>query len=101
LATRDDETALPVLEQEAGRLGLQGHYLMRLWATLHASNKYWGNDNPHAIGILESVFQPAFARYSQAPRTYFDDYEFGGMLQALASGLPFDSVQPALHLLVW
>ena len=102
LATRDGETALPVLEQEAGRLGLQGHYPYAALgcAALYASNKYWGNDNPRAIRILESVFQPAFARYSQAPRTYFDDYEFGGMLQALAGGLTFDSVQPALHLLV-
>jgi hypothetical protein len=99
---RDGETALPVLEQEAERLGLQGHYPYAelSYAALQATNKYWGNDNPHAIRVLESVFQPAFARYGQAPRTYFDDYEFGGMLQALAGGLPFDSVQPALHVLV-
>jgi hypothetical protein len=102
LATRDGETALPVLEQEAGRLGLQGQYPYAAlgYAALYVSNKYWGNDNPRAIRILESVFRPAFARYSQAPRTYFDDYEFGEMLQVLAGGLPFDSVQPALRMLI-
>jgi hypothetical protein len=102
LVMRDGENALPVLQQEADRMGLQGHYPYAAlgYATIQASNKYWGNDNPRAIRLLDSVFQPAFARYSQAPRTYFDDYEFGGMLQVLAGGLPFDSVQPALHLLV-
>jgi hypothetical protein len=102
LVMRDGENALPVLQQEADRMGLQGHYPYAAlgYATMQATNKYWGNDNQRAIRILESVFQPAYARYSQAPRTYFDDYEFGGMLQVLAGGLPFDSVQPALHLLV-
>jgi hypothetical protein len=102
LAERDGETALPVLEQEAERLGLQGHYPYAALgnAVSQATNKYWGNDNARAIRVLESVFQPAFARYSKAPRTYFDDYEFGRMLDVLAGGLPFDSVQPALHLLV-
>ena len=102
LVLRDGENALPVLQQEADRMGLQGHYPYAAlgYGTIQASNKYWGHDNPRAIRLLESVFQPAFARYSQAPHTYFDDYEFGGMLQVLAGGLPFDSVQPALHLLV-
>ena len=102
LATRDGEAALPALEQEAERLGLQGHYPYAAlgYAAVQATNKYWGSDNPRAIRILESVFHPAFARYSQAPRTYFDDYEFGRMLQVLAGGLPFDSVQPALRVLV-
>jgi hypothetical protein len=102
LVMRDGENALPVLQREADRMGLQGHYPYAAlgYGTMQASNKYWGHDNPRAIRLLESVFQPAFARYSQAPRTYFDDYEFGGMLQVLAGGLPFDSVQPALHLLV-
>ncbi len=102
LVTRDGETALPVLEQEAERLGLQGHYPYAAlgYAAMQATNKYWGSDNPRAIRILESVFQPAFAGYRQAPRTYFDDYEFGRMLHVLAGGLPFDSVQPALRMLV-
>jgi hypothetical protein len=102
LALRDGENALPVLQHEADRMGLQGHYPYAAlgYGTMQVANKYCGNDNPRAIRILDSVFQPAFARYSQAPRTYFDDYEFGGMLQVLAGGLPFDSVQPALHLVV-
>lgn len=102
LATRDGESALPVLEQEAERLGVQGHYPYTAlgYAVVYATNKYWGNDNTRAIRILEAVFEPAFARYSQGPRTYFDDYEFGGMLQALSGGLPFESVQPAVHVLV-
>ena len=102
LALRDGENALPVLQREAERMGLQGHYPYSAlgYATMQIANKYWGNDNPRAIRILDSVFQPAFERYSQAPRTYFDDCEFGEMLQVLAGGLPFDSVQPALHLLV-
>jgi hypothetical protein len=102
LATRDGENALPVLQQEADRMGLQGHYPYAAlgYASTQATNKYWGNDNPRAIRILESVFQPAYARYRLAPRTYLDDYEFGGMLEVFAGGLPFDSVQPALHLLV-
>ena len=102
LVTRDGEAALPVLEQEAERLGLQGHYPYAAlgYAAMDASNKYWGNDNPRAVRILQSIFQPAFARYNQAPRNYFDDCEFGRMLQVLAGGLPFDSLQPALHMLV-
>jgi len=102
LATRDGESALPMLEQEAERLGLQGHYPYAAlgYAAMQATNKYWGNDNPRAIRTLELVFHPAFARYSQSPRTYLDDYEFGRMLEVLAGGLPFDSVQPALRALV-
>jgi len=102
LALRDGENALPVLQREADRMGLQGHYPYSAlgYATMQIANKYWGNDNPRAIRILDALFQPAFERYSQAPRTYFDDYDFGEMLQVLAGGLPFDSVQPALHLLV-
>jgi hypothetical protein len=102
LVARDGEAALPGLEQEAERLGLQGHYPYAAlgYAAMNASNKYWGNDNPRAVRILQSIFRPAFARYNQAPRNYFDDCEFGRMLQVLAGGLPFDSVQPALHVLV-
>jgi hypothetical protein len=102
LAMRDGEKALPVLQQEAELMGLQGHYPYAAlgYSTMQVANKYWAEDNPRAIRILESVFQPAVARYSHAPRTYSDDYEFGGMLQALAGGLPVDSVQPALRLLV-
>lgn len=100
--SRDGESALPTLEQEAERLGLQGHYPYAAlgYAVVDASNKYWGNDDPRAVRILQSIFQQAFARYSQTPRDYFDDCEFGRMLQVLAGGLPFESVQPALHMVV-
>ncbi len=41
LATRDGESALPVLEQEAERLGLQGHYPYAAlgYAAMQATNK--------------------------------------------------------------
>jgi tetratricopeptide (TPR) repeat protein len=102
LATRDGETALPLLQQEAERLGLQGHYPYAAvaYAAILATNKYWGNDNPRAIRVLQSVLDPAFERYRQASRSYFDDYEFGRMLELFAGGLPSDSVQPALRVLV-
>lgn len=102
VAMRDGEKALPVLQQEAELMGLQGHYPYAAlgYSTMQVADKYWAEDSPRAIKILESVFQPAFARYGLATRMYSDDYEFGGMLQALAGGLPFDSVQPALRLLV-
>jgi hypothetical protein len=62
--------------------------------------KDWGSDNEHAIRVLQSVFDPAFARYSQNAHTYLDDFEFGRMLDVLAGGLPFETVQPALRMLV-
>lgn len=91
LAMRDGEKALPVLQQEAELMGLQGYYPYAAlgYSTKQVADKYWAEDSSRAIRILESVFQPAFARYSLSPRTYIDDYEFGGMLQAFAGGLPF------------
>jgi hypothetical protein len=67
---------------------------------MQATLKDWSNDNQHAIQVLESVFEPAFARYSRTAHGYFEDFEFGRMLQVLAGGLPLNSVQPALHMLV-
>jgi hypothetical protein len=102
LVERDGVSALPLLEQEAERLGAQGHYPYAAlgYAAMQSTLKDWGNDNQHAIRVLQSVFDPAFARYSQNAHGYFDDFEFGKMLQVLAGGLPFDSVQPALRMLV-
>lgn len=102
LAARDGVSALPLLEQEAERLGVQGHYPYAAlgYAVMQATSNDWGHDNQHAIRILQSVFEPAFARYSQSAHTYLDDLEFGKMLQVLAGGLPLDSVKPALRLLV-
>jgi len=102
LATRDGASALPLLEQEAERLGVQGHYPYAAlgYASMRATSKDWGSDNQRAIRLLQSVLQPAFARYSQNAHSYLDDMEFGEMLQVLAGGLPLDSVQPALRMLV-
>ena len=98
----DGVTALPLLQQEAERFGAQGHYPYAAlgYAAVQATSKDWGNDNQRAIRVLQSVLDPAFARYSQNPHTYYDDFDFGRMLDVLAGGLPFDSVQPALRLLV-
>jgi len=102
LVARDGVSALPLLEQEAERLGVQGHYPYAAlgYAAMQTTLKDWGSDNERAIRVLRSVFEPAFARYSQNAHAYFDDFEFGKMLQVLAGGLPFDSVQPALRMLV-
>jgi hypothetical protein len=102
LVQHDGASALPLLQQEAERLGAQGHYPYAAlgYAAMQATLKDWGNDNQRAIRVLQTVLDPAFARYSQSPHSYYDDFEFGTMLQVLAGGLPFDSVQPALRLLV-
>ena len=102
LVVRDGASALPLLEQEAERLGALGHYPYSGlgYAATQATSKDWGRDNQRAIQVLESVFQPAFTRYTQNAHNYSDDFEFGRMLQVLAGGLPLDSVQPALRKLV-
>jgi hypothetical protein len=102
LVQNDGASALPLVQQEAERLGAQGHYPYAAlgYAAMQATLKDWGNDSQHAIRVLQTVLDPAFARYSQSPRSYYDDFEFGRMLQVLAGGLPFDSVRPALRLLV-
>jgi hypothetical protein len=102
LAERDGERVLPVLEQEAQIMGNEGHYPYAAlgFAAVGASAKYWGNNNQRAIQLLQSVFDPAFARYRQNPSGYYDDFQFGRMLDVFAGGLPLDSVQPALRVLV-
>ena len=102
LVQRDGVSALPVLEQEADRLGKQGYYPYAAlgYAAMQSTLNDWGKDNQQAISVLESVLEPAFARYSQNAHRYSDDFEFGKMLDVLAGGLPFDSVQPALRALV-
>jgi len=101
LVQRDGETVLPALQQEAERLGRKGYYPYAAlgYAAMQATTKYWGSDNQQAIRILEPVLDSAFARYTRAPRTYWDDIEFGRMLNVLAGGLPLESVQPALRAL--
>jgi hypothetical protein len=102
LSSRDGVSALPLLQQEAERLGAQGHYPYAAlgYAAMQATSKYWGSDNQRAIRVLQLVFDPAFARYSQNAHIYFDDFEFGRMLDVLAGGLPFETVQPALRMLL-
>jgi hypothetical protein len=102
LAERDGEAVLPLLEQEAEIMGKEGHYPYSAlgFAAVQASSKDWGPNNQRAIALLQSVFGPAFARYSQTAHGYFDDFQFGSMLGVLAGALPFDSIQPALRLFV-
>jgi len=63
-------------------MGLQGNYPYGAlgYSTMQVADRYWAEDSPRAVRILDSVFHPAFARHSHAPRTYLDDYVFGGML---------------------
>lgn len=102
LIDRDGVSALPMLEQEAELMGRQGHYpyAALAYAAMEATLKDWGSDNERAVRLLRSVFDSAFARYSQNSQGYPDDLEFGKMLEVLAGGLPFESVQPALRMLV-
>ncbi len=99
---RDGIAALPRLRQEAERLGLEGHYPYAALegAAMDSISQDWGKDSQHAVQVLESVFEPMFAIYSQGAHGYFDDCEFGTMLQNIAGGLPFDSIRPPLHVLV-
>jgi hypothetical protein len=102
LIKRDGASALAVLEREAERLGTQGHYPYAAlgYAAMEATLKDWGSDTPHAIQVLQSVFEPAFRRYNQNAHSYSDDFEFGRMLQTLSGGMPFDSLEPAVRMLV-
>jgi len=102
LAARDGVGAIPSLEQEAALLGTEGHYPYGAlgFAVMRAVSKEWPNDRPHALEGVQSVFGRAFARYSQSGRGYFDDCEFGNMLEVVAGSLPGESVQPGLRRLV-
>jgi hypothetical protein len=102
LVAREGATLLPTLEREAELMGARGPYPYGAlgYAAMQATIKDWGRDNQHAIDVLQSVFEPAFVRYSQNPHDFLEDIEFGRMLEAFSGALPFDSVQPALHLLV-
>lgn len=67
---------------------------------MQAVSKDWVNNRQHAIEVLESVLELAFAKYSRTPQEYASNYEFGEMLNVLAGGLPFEVVKPALLLFV-
>jgi hypothetical protein len=101
LAARDGMRAMPSLEQEATLLGSEGHYPYEAlgFATMRAVSKDWPNDRAHALEGIQSVLERAFGRYSQSGHGYFDDCEFGNMLQVF-SALPAESLRPALRRLV-
>jgi hypothetical protein len=102
LSARDGISAIPLLEQEAALLGAEGHYPYGAlgFAAMRAVSKEWPNDRPRALEGVQSVFERAFARYSQSGHGYFDDCEFGNMLQVVAGYLPGESVRPGLRRLV-
>jgi hypothetical protein len=102
LVRRDGENALPILEREAAFMGSQGFYPYSSLgqATTVAVGKDWTDNRQHGIQVQQSVLNLAFSRYSQTGHTYPEDLDFGKMLQQFAGSLPFDSVQPALHLVV-
>lgn len=102
LAERDGARVLPMLEEEARLMGTRGIYPYGAlgFAAQRATLKDWGKDNQRAIQVLQSVFESAFTRYTQTPHRFLDDLEFGRMLEFLAGGLPLESMQPALRLLV-
>jgi hypothetical protein len=102
LAERDGMGAIPLLEQEAALLGSEGHYPYGAlgFATVQAVFKDWPNDRPKTLEGIRSVFERAFGRYRRSGHGYFDDCEFGNMLQVVASYLPGESVRPGLRGLV-
>ena len=102
LTKRDGEAALPTLEREAAFMGSAGRYPYSALgnAASGAVSKDWKDNKQHAIQVEQSVLDLAFSRYSQTTPTFFDSLDFGRMLQALAGGLPLESVQPSLRLLV-
>ena len=102
LIKRDGEAALPTLEREAAFMGSAGRYPYSAlgYAASGAVSRDWRNNKQHAIQVEQSVLDLAFSRYSQTTPTFFDSLEFGRMLQALGGGLPLESIQPSVRLLV-
>lgn len=101
LVERDGVSALPLLEQEAARMSADGPYPYSAlgYAVMQSVSKEWSTNRPHAIEVVQQVFEQAFDRYRSGPRMYLDDYEFGRMLQVVAGGIQ-EAVRPALGLLV-
>jgi len=90
LAARDGVSAIPSLEQEAA---LPGHRRsLPLWCAgvrRDAGGLKGMAQRPLACAEgVQSVFERAFARYSQSGRGYFDDCEFGNMLEVVGGSLP-------------
>jgi hypothetical protein len=101
LVTSGGVGALPLLQAEAEQLGSRGQYPYAALASAanDAVAKEWLGNRQHAVEVLQSVFEPAFAHYSQSSPDLTNDYEFGEMLRVL-SALPFETLQPALRMLV-
>lgn len=98
IARRDGLSALPALEREADRMGLQGRYpyeAVGFSARLMLSKA----EKQQKLEVLSSVFDLTFTRYTQQPRTFTDDFQFGMMLNALAP-LPDDKLMPAVRAVV-
>lgn len=102
LVERDGVKALPLLEQEAARMGANGPYPYSALghSAVQSVSKEWATNRQHAVDVVQQVFDRAFERYSEGSRGYFDDYEFGRMLLEASGGIPHESVKPALRLLV-
>ncbi len=102
LVERDGVKALPLLEQEAMQIGTDGSYPYGELghAAMQSVSKEWAGDRPHAVEVVQRVFDRAFERYTVGPCAYADDYEFGRMLQEVSGGISQESVRPALRMLV-
>lgn len=98
---RDSPTALPIVEREAAFLGTQGFYPYSELADAARAAVPWRGDAgaQESRETQESALQLALSRYSQVPRTYYDDLEFSRMLQSLGD-VSLNVLQPALHLWV-
>jgi hypothetical protein len=57
LSSREGVSVLPRLEQEAERLGAQGHYPYAAlgYAAMQTALQDWGTDNQHAIRVLSPL----------------------------------------------
>jgi hypothetical protein len=102
IAHRDGLDAIPVLEQEAERLSYEGTYSYSAIAAAanDAVLKESGRDHERAVSLIKPVFERAFARYSNRPENYEDNYAFGDMLIQMGGWLPKEVIRPALELLV-
>ncbi|HZS55020.1 MAG TPA: hypothetical protein VFA65_11495 [Bryobacteraceae bacterium] len=99
LVSSDGIGVLPLLQQEAEQMGARGQYPYAALADAanYAVAKDWRDNRQHAIDIMRSVFEQAFARYQQSAPDYSNDYEFGAMLRIVAGALPLELIQPALR----
>jgi hypothetical protein len=104
LASRRGVSAIPTLEDEAERLGAEGHYpYAALGEATLAALAQSNNGSKQARDVMQSVFRRAFARYRREPHSYLDNVNFGEMLNsfAMAANLPSKKLfRAALRVLV-